>query len=93
MRIRPYDSALRFLVSSQTEGEIKQYVVQLDSFWCTGQCTCDDFQFRHQPILSRGEHNDEDTLRCKHIRAARLAFCSHMIRLLSEQEGRKNSRE
>lgn len=93
MRIRPYDHALRFLVTSQTEGESKQYVVQLDSFWCTGECTCEDFEFRHRPILVRERHNNADYLRCKHIRAARLAFCSHMIRLLAEQEGRAKSRE
>jgi hypothetical protein len=92
MKIRPYDHPLRFLVSSQTEGEIKQYVVQLDAFWCTGQCTCEDFTFRHEPILVRERHNDEESLRCKHIKAVRKVFASHMIRLLSEQEGRKNSR-
>jgi hypothetical protein len=92
MVIKPYDSALRFLVTSQTEGPIKCYIVQLDAYWCTGQCTCEDFTFRHEPILVRERHNNEDTLRCKHIRAARLAFCSHMIRLLAEQEGNKNSR-
>jgi hypothetical protein len=89
MKIRPYDHPLRFLVSSQTEGETKQYVVQLDSFWCTGQCTCEDFQFRHEPILVRERHNDSEELRCKHIKAVRRVFVSHMIRLLSEQESKQ----
>jgi hypothetical protein len=92
MKIRPYDHPLRFLVSSQSEGETKQYVVQLDAFWYTGQCTCEDFTYRHQPILVREEHNDEESLRCKHLKAVRQKFCSHMIRLLAEQEGKKNSR-
>lgn len=88
MKIRPYDHPLRFTVTSQAEGETKQYIVQLDSYWCTGQCTCEDFQFRHEPILVRERHNDEESLRCKHIKAARLCFASHMVRLLAEQESR-----
>lgn len=86
MKIRPFDHPLRFTVTSQTEGEVKSYIVQLDSYWCTGRCTCEDFTFRHEPILSRERHNDEELLRCKHIKAVRRIFASHMIRLLSEQE-------
>jgi len=89
MKVKPYDNPLRFLVTSQTEGDSKTYLVQLDSYWCTGKCSCEDFQFRHEPILSRERHNDEEKLRCKHIKAARLCFASHMIRLLSQQESKK----
>jgi hypothetical protein len=89
MRVRPYDSALRFVVTSQTEGDDKCYIVQLDSYWCTGRCSCEDFTFRHEPVLVRERHNDEESLRCKHIKAARMCFASHMVRLLSEQEAKK----
>jgi len=89
MKVKPYDSPLRFLVTSQTEGDQKTYLVQLDSYWCTGRCSCEDFTFRHEPVLVRERHNDEQSLRCKHIKAARHCFTSHMVRLLSEQEGKK----
>lgn len=89
MKVRPYDNPLRFIVTSQTEGESKNYIVQLDAYWCTGQCTCEDFQFRHEPILTRRPSNDDESLRCKHIEAARQCFASHMIRLLSQQEANK----
>jgi hypothetical protein len=36
MKVKPYDHPLRFLVTSQTEGEDQIYLVQLDSYWITG---------------------------------------------------------
>ena len=91
MAIYPYDNMLRFRVTSENEPG-KAYLVDLTSYWCNGQCSCEDFQFRHEPLLSRkyydsGQDSSKiDTFRCKHIRAVREVFTNHMINLVVKQK-------
>jgi len=90
MRIDPYDNMMRWRVSSETEPG-KAYIVDLTSYWHNGQCTCEDFTFRHEPLLSRKYYDRGqdskwiDHYRCKHIRAVREVFCNHMIALVVAQ--------
>lgn len=50
---QPYDDALRWKVSSRTDPHA-EYVVELGSYNCNGECPCDDFQIRFRPLLARG---------------------------------------
>lgn len=50
-----YDTALRFLVPSETDPHVK-YLVELDSFSGNGECDCPSFNFpRHGQPYSRRE--------------------------------------
>lgn len=42
-------------------------LVDMDEYDGIGWCACEDFQFRHQPLLEQGKRSVE--LRCRHIRA------------------------
>ena len=91
MRIYPFDNQMRWRVTSESETG-KEYIVDLTSYWCNGQCSCEDFQYRHEPLLTRGYYDKGqdsrsiDLYRCKHIRAVREVFCNHMIALVAAQK-------
>jgi hypothetical protein len=46
----------------------------MDEYDGVGFCGCEDFQFRHQPLLERGAHkvpamkNRKDLFRCRHLK-------------------------
>ena len=61
---------LRFYVPSRTIPEHFQ-LVDLEEFNGNGFCSCEHFQYRLMPHLSRGSRRDE-VFRCWHIRQARL---------------------
>jgi hypothetical protein len=60
---------LRFHVVSRSQAGLR-HLVDLEEFGGNGQCSCEDFQFRHQPLLERGAFA-ADHLRCWHIMEAR----------------------
>lgn len=68
LKVRPFDGPLRFLVASNTRPEI-EHVAELDTYDGLGRCSCEHFEFRSEPLASRGAREAE--LRCRHIRAAR----------------------
>jgi hypothetical protein len=69
---------LRFLVHSRT-AELKQYLVDLEEFDFNGQCGCDNFEYRFQPMLKKGAPAS-DQLRCWHIRQSRQFFLELTLR-------------
>lgn len=60
---------MRFMVASRREG-VDPYLVDLEEFGGNGQCGCEHFQFRLQPILERGAKPSPE-LQCFHIEQAR----------------------
>jgi|SRR6267154_3854988 len=66
----------RWLVPSTSQPAVPNFV-DMDEYDGVGFCSCEDFQFRKQPILERGQKNgqklwvigDKDIFRCKHLRA------------------------
>lgn len=80
MVVTPADGPWRFFVTSQTGDPELVYLVDLQSFWGAGQCTCKDFEMRHQPFLVRGDKSGSDRLRCKHIRLVRSLLMDHLLR-------------
>lgn len=73
MTVKAFDSVLRVHVSSETRPEI-EHLVELDAFDGLGRCSCEDFQFRSEPLAAPREGGPGDRsegLRCKHIVAAR----------------------
>lgn len=83
MVVYPHDNFLRFRVTSQTQSEL-EYVVQLDSYVCNGECTCQDFECRHRPVISRpgptgGRVEGSNDTRCKHIKLCREVMLDAFI--------------
>ncbi len=82
-----YDHLLRYHVPSRRKG-VAPYLVQLDSFDGNGECQCEHFAMRLEPLLRRGVPPDvavesglaevptwgtvDDALRCFHIHIAQL---------------------
>ena len=58
----------RFHVASESEPAYP-HLVDLEAFDGVGQCSCEDFVYRKQSRLERGERGAE--YRCGHILAAR----------------------
>lgn len=48
-----YDCALRFTMPSRTRPGVTQ-LVELDSYGCNGECSCEDFSIRFRKILAQG---------------------------------------
>lgn len=57
----------RFYVISRRAG-VEPYLVDLDEYGGNGWCACEHFEFRLQPIVTRGLN--EEPLRCWHIEQA-----------------------
>lgn len=81
MNVRPFDSALRFMVGSDSGGET-EYLVELDAFDGNGRCACQHFQHRIEPELVAG-HRFPSPVRCKHIKAAREYLTEAVIEKIS----------
>lgn len=94
-----YDDALRWIIPSDSDPH-GSHVVELDSFNGNGECTCEDFNMRFRPLLSRRvtpeqalqaglvkqrtNQRAEDVLRCKHIISAQKQFACAAIKSLSK---------
>jgi hypothetical protein len=76
MTIHPHDHILRFRFESEARPDIS-HVVDLGAFGGFGECSCEDFQFRLLPALSR--HQSPTGSRCKHLLAAREALLGQLI--------------
>jgi len=74
MIIEQYDHILRFRFTSQNRPEIS-HIVDLGEFDGFGECSCEDFQYRIAPALTKGER---PAARCKHLIAAR----EHLLNLV-----------
>jgi len=78
------------------------FLVELDSYGGNGECQCEDFTMRMEPLLRRGitaeqaltqklirlreGQEPEDALRCWHIRHARSQFCDDVIAAMAQKE-------
>lgn len=76
MTMHPHDHILRYRFESDSRPDIS-HVVDLGAFNGFGECSCEDFQYRLLPALSRGLPPKGP--RCKHILAAREAFTNQVI--------------
>lgn len=79
----PYDGNFRYLVPSRRRGPKVKYLVDLKSYKANGECQCENFRFKLEPILRRGFTPAEavamklirikdgkqiaDALRCEHL--------------------------
>ena len=76
---------MRFHVLSRTRLN-DRYLVDLQAFKMNGQCGCDDFIYRHGPLL-KGDYRPHDRTRCWHIRQARAWLLQRMLVKLAEHSG------
>lgn len=76
MIIEPYDHILRFRLTSDNRADIS-HVVDLGEKAGFGECSCEDYQYRIAPALTRGE----TPTRCKHLLAAR----EHLVNLVIDR--------
>lgn len=84
---------LRFLVSSDTRSDVV-HLVDLESYWHSGQCGCEEFIFRIEPLLRR-KIIDPCTPRayCKHIRCARDVVAEAAINAVAKHGERGRRRD
>jgi hypothetical protein len=83
MTILPHDHILRFRFVSEARPDIS-HVVDLGAFDGFGECSCEDFQFRLLPALSRGLA--ATGTRCKHLLAARETLLAELIARITDGE-------
>ncbi len=48
-----YDCVMRFTIPSRSRAN-ETHMVDLDSYHCNGECSCEVFNFDHRPHLARG---------------------------------------
>lgn len=64
----------RFYVKSRSTAN--WHLVDIEEYNWNGWCSCIDFEMRDQPFLERGAF-PTNSLRCWHIRKARIWLASH----------------
>lgn len=79
MQIHQHDHILRFRFTSDSRPDIS-HVVDLGEYNGFGECSCEDFQYRLAPALTRGEI---PATRCKHLIAAREYLVNQVISRIS----------
>lgn len=78
MIVKPHDAPARYLVMSEhPKSGDDHYLVDLLAFEKSGRCTCPDWEHRIGPMLREGMIPDKRY--CKHIIAAREAFCDDVL--------------
>jgi hypothetical protein len=77
MTLHPHDHILRFRFTSDSRDDIA-HVVDLGGFDGFGECSCEDFQYRILPSLTRNDPT-AGLKRCKHIIAAREHLADQVI--------------
>lgn len=78
------ESPLRFIFKSTTHAD-EVHLVDLEEYWHSGKCTCQHFEFRIEPLLSRGMIKPcTPQAWCKHIRKAREMVAQAAINRLAE---------
>lgn len=90
LRVRSYDSPLRFLVESESE-QAKPHLVDLENYAGNGECSCKHFVCRLAPELKMGRAPGNAT-RCKHIQAARAVFTDYAVRVIARRHNNNNER-
>jgi hypothetical protein len=87
MRVLPYDSLTRRLVTSQKDPSVT-YLVDLMEYNRNGKCTCLGFSCKHQPILENFPPAfcdwEGDFHRCKHIKLLRAVLGVELLETLLE---------
>ena len=73
----------RFYVFSETKPG-RKYLCDLLEFDGNGKCDCDHFKFRLEPVLFRGYR--ETSLLCKHLKSAREAWATMVLRHMAKTE-------
>jgi len=66
------------------------YLVDLLEHFGVGACGCEDFEFRRRPEMGeiRKRPVDADRFRCKHIKAARVAFGLWLVDRVTDELAR-----
>jgi hypothetical protein len=76
-KVEPYDTTLRFFVASDSRPD-ERHLVDLGENFPLGKCMCEQFSFRVQPIIDKGQ-TVAVSMRCKHIEAAREYLLAKLI--------------
>jgi len=100
-QVETYDSILRLHVPSRRV-DVAPYLVALDSFAGNGECQCEHFTCRLEPLLRRGITPEiafesglaeippwgtvEDCLRCYHVHVGRLKFADEWIKVIGDRQ-------
>lgn len=70
----------RFYVDSKSRPDMP-HLVDLESYRWGGQCSCENFKFRHEKALSElgPKSIPDDSFRCSHIKAARSYYMDEIF--------------
>lgn len=95
MKVLPYDSLTRRLVTSQHDPDTT-YLVDLLEYGKNGKCSCLGFAIKHQPVLEAMPLGFRDLetglLQCKHIKLVRAALGIELLESLLEIEHAKETK-
>ncbi len=78
MKIRSFDSPTRFWITSSSDKDIDEYLVDI----VEDVCTCKQFQCRCWPKRRDGASNA--STRCKHLHFAREYFLDEILKAFKE---------
>lgn len=95
MRVIPYDSLTRVLVTSQRDPN-ERYLVDLSEFNGNGRCSCMGFSVEFlkglQALPESWSDWEGDLFRCKHIKLARVALGLQLLDTLLRNEKTKEEK-
>lgn len=75
---------LRFLVQSRSRMDVV-HLVDLEEYWQSGRCSCENFTFQIEPLLRRLiVRPNTPRAWCKHIRCAREVVVQAAIRAVAK---------
>jgi len=78
------ESPTRYIFESLNQNGVA-HLVDLESNSLQGECSCQHFQYRINPMIQQGVINvKSEKARCKHIRVARQIFYDVVIERYSE---------
>ena len=93
LRVVNQQEPLRFLISSDSRPDVV-HLVDLESYWHSGQCGCEEFTFRIEPLLRRRVIEPcSPRAFCKHIRCARDVVAEAAINAVAKHGERGRRRE
>lgn len=84
LRVIDQQEPLRFLIKSRSRLSVV-HVVDLEEYWHSGWCTCEEFAFRIEPLLRRRIIEPcTDRAWCSHIREAREVVAEAAINAVAK---------
>jgi hypothetical protein len=92
MIITPFEGLTRYHAEPESKGQTEPYLIDLTLNGGIGWCDCPHFRCRLAPQI-HGTATDDESNRCKHIRAARDYLAKQLLEIFLESEIEKTKKE